>query len=121
MIKRFDRLDIATSDLAGTVSIYEKNFDFTAQPASASEEAVIQVGDAQIRLRSGAAVANLLASSGERLAAIWLETNDIDKLAEALKKASVAVSPIQVEDDRRFLAVNPASANMVPLFIFERL
>jgi predicted enzyme related to lactoylglutathione lyase len=121
MIKRFDRLDIATSDLAGTVSIYEKNFDFTVQPASASEGAVIQLGDAQIRLRSGAAVADLLASSGEGLAAIWLETEDIDKLAETLKKANVAVSPIRVEADRRFLAVNPASANMVPLFIFEQL
>jgi predicted enzyme related to lactoylglutathione lyase len=121
MIKRFDRLDIATSDLAGTISIYEKNFDFTVQLGSASEEAVIQLGDAQIRLRSGVAVAGLLASSGEGLAAIWLETKDIDKLAEALKKASVAVSPIQVEADRRFLAVNPASANMVPLFIFEQL
>ncbi len=121
MIKRFDRLDIATSDLAGTVPVYEKNFDFTVQPASASEEGVIQLGDAEIRLRSGAAVADLLASSGEGLAAIWLETDDIDKLVATLQEANVAVSPIRVEANRRFVAVNPASANMVPLFIFEQL
>jgi hypothetical protein len=121
MIKRFDRLDIATSDLADTVSIYEKNFDLTVQPAGNSEEAVIQLGDAQIRLRSGAAVADLLSSSGEGLAAIWLETDDVYKVAETLKKANVAVSPIRVEANRRLLAVNPASANMVPLFIFEKL
>jgi len=31
------------------------------------------------------------------------------------------VGPIRVEENRRILAVNPASVNMVPLFIFERL
>ena len=44
MIKRFDRLDIATSDLAGAVLIYEKNFDFTVQRAGNSDEAVIELG-----------------------------------------------------------------------------
>src|SRR5579872_2488267 len=121
MIKRFDRLDIATSDLAGAVSIYKKNFDFSVQPASASEEAVIQLGDAQIRLQSGAAAAGLLASSGEGLATIWLETDDVDKVAEMLIKANVAASPIRVEGNRRILAVHPEAANMVPLFIFEKL
>lgn len=121
MIKRFDRLDIATSDLAGAASIYEKNFDFSVQPAGTSEEAVIQLGDAQIRLQSGTAVAGLLASFGEGLAAVWLETDDVDKVAEMLKKANVAASPIRVEANRRLLAVNPESANMVPLFIFEKL
>ncbi len=121
MIKRFDRLDIATSDLAGAVSTYEKNFDFTVQPAGNSEEAVIQLGDAQIRLRSGAAVADLITSSGEGLAAIWLETDDVDEVAKTLKNANVAVSPIRIEANRRVLAVIPASANMVPLFIFDKL
>ena len=120
MIKRFDRLDIATSDLTDAVSIYKKNFDFTVQPAGNSEEAIIQLGDAQIRLRSGAAVADLISSSGEGLAAIWLETDDIDKVADTLKSANIAVSPIKVEADRRILAVDQASTNMVPLFIFDR-
>src|SRR5690242_6628493 len=114
MIKRFDRLDIATADLAGAVSIYENNFDFSVQPVSASEEAAIQLGDAQIRLQSGATVAAMLESSGEGLAAIWLETDDVDKVAETLKKANVATSPIRVEDNRRLLAVSPEAANMFP-------
>lgn len=121
MIKRFDRLDIASSDLAGAVSIYEKNFDFTVRRTGNSDEATIELGDTQIRLRTGAAVADVISSSGEGLAAIWLETDDVYKVAETLKNANIAVSPIMVEANRRILAVNPASANMVPLFIFDRL
>jgi hypothetical protein len=120
MIKRFDRLDIATLDLAGTVSIYEKNFDFTVRRTGHSDEATIELGGAQIRLRTGAAVADLLSSSGEGLAAIWLETDDVDQVAETLKNAHIAVSPIRLEANRRILAVDPAAVNMVPLFIFDR-
>jgi len=121
MIKRFDRLDIATSDLAGVVSIYEKNFDFTVRRTGNSDEAIIELGDTQIRLRTGAAVADVISSSGEGLAAIWLETDDVYKVAETLKNANIAVDPIILEANRRILAVNPTSANMVPLFIFDRL
>ena len=121
MIKRFDRLDIATSDLADAVSIYEKNFDFTVRWAGNSDEATIELGDAQIRVRTGAAVADVISSSGEGLAAIWLETDDVYKVAETLKHSSIAMSPIRVEANRRVLAVDPAAVNMVPLFIFDRL
>ena len=121
MIKRLDRLDIATSDLIGVVSTYEKNFDFTVRRTGNSDEATIELGDTQIRLRTGAAVADVISSSGEGLAAIWLETDDVYKVAETLKNANIALSPIRVEANRRILAVNPASANMVPLFIFDRL
>jgi len=121
MIKRFDRLDIATSDLAEAVSTYQRNFDFTVRWAANSDEATIELGDSQIRLRAGAAVSDLISSSGEGLAAVWLETYDVQRAAEKLKNANIAVSPIRVEGNRRILAVDPASANMVPLFIFQRL
>jgi predicted enzyme related to lactoylglutathione lyase len=120
MIKRFDRLDVATADLADAVSVYEHNFNFSVQRTGNPDEAVIKLGDAQIRLRSGAAAAAQLSISGEGLAAIWLEADDVDRVAEELKKAGVIVGPIRVEDNRRFVAVTPASANMVPLFIFDR-
>jgi hypothetical protein len=121
MIKSLDRLDIATSEIASAISIYEKNFDFKVLRTGNSDEATIKLGDSQIRLRTDAAVANLLSSSGEGLAAIWLETDDVYKAAERLKDANVAVSPIRIELNRRVLAVDPAAANMVPLFIFDRL
>lgn len=86
-----------------------------------ADEAIINLGDSQIRLRAGAAIADMLSSSGEGLAAIWLETDDVFKVAETLKDANIAAGPILVEADRRILAVNLASVNMVPLFIFDRL
>jgi predicted enzyme related to lactoylglutathione lyase len=120
MIKRFDRLEIATSDLEDAVSIYRKNFDFTVQRGANGEEATIELGDSQIRLRAGAAVAEILSQSGEGLAAIWLEADDVDQVVEKLKSANIAAGPIRIEDGRRILAVDPAGANMVPLFIFDR-
>jgi Glyoxalase/Bleomycin resistance protein/Dioxygenase superfamily len=121
MIKRFDRLDIATADLADAVGIYQKNFDFAVRRTTESEEAIIELNGAQIRIQTGAAVADLIASSGEGLAALWLEAEDVEKVADKLKAANVAVSPIRVEGDRRIVEVNPRSANMVPLFIFDRM
>jgi hypothetical protein len=120
IIKRFDRLDIATSDLVDTVSIYERNFDLVARRPGSSDEAIIHLGEGEIRLQAGAAVADFISSSGEGLAAIWLETDDIHRAAEALKKANIAISPIRIEAHRRIVAVNPMAVNMVPLFIFDR-
>jgi predicted enzyme related to lactoylglutathione lyase len=120
MIKRFDRLVIATTDLADAVSIYQKNFDFTVRSSANRDEATIEVGDSQIRLRTGAAVAEVVSSSGEGLAGIWLEADDVVQVAEKLKNANVAVGPIRTEGDRRILTVDPSAANMVPLFIFDR-
>jgi hypothetical protein len=63
----------------------------------------------------------VISASGEGLAGVWLEAEDLEKVAEKLKAANIAISPILVEGDRRFVEVNPRSANMVPLFIFDRL
>jgi len=42
MIKRFDRLDIATADLADASRLYEHNFGFSVRRDS-SEEATIKI------------------------------------------------------------------------------
>jgi predicted enzyme related to lactoylglutathione lyase len=118
MINRFDSIDIATSDLADAASTYEKNFDFRVQRSG--EDAIIEIGDSKIRLRSGAVVADVISATGEGLAAVWLEADDVQSVADKIKQANIAASPIQVEGERRILAVHPSSANMVPLFIFDR-
>ena len=120
MSKRFDRLDIATADLADATRLYENNFGFTVRREGSSDDATIKIGDAEIRLRSGAPAAELIAATGEGLAAIWLEADDVDTVAAALRKTGVAFAPIRREGDRRVLAVDPKAANMVPLFIFDR-
>jgi predicted enzyme related to lactoylglutathione lyase len=120
MIKRLDRLDVATSDLADAAAAYERNFGFKVRRIPGSDDAAIAIGDAEIRLRAGAAAADVIAAAGEGLAAVWLEANDVGQVADALRKAGLAFSPMRKEDGRRVLAVDPKAAGMVPLFIFDR-
>ena len=120
MIKRFDRLDIATSDLAGAAATYEGNFGFVVRREAGSDDALVTIGDSEIRLRSGAAAADFVAANGEGLAAIWLEAEDVDQVGAALDRAGLAHRPVRREASRRVLEIDPKAANMVPLFIFDR-
>lgn len=120
MIKRFDRLDIATTDLGDAAAVYAKNFGLTVSRQDSGTQATIAIGDAQIRLRSGPEVAELISSVGEGLAAVWLEADDVEQVAEALRAAGATMSPIRIEAGRRILAVAPQAANLVPLYIFDR-
>jgi Glyoxalase/Bleomycin resistance protein/Dioxygenase superfamily len=120
MIKRFDTLDVATTDVAETAALYVRNFGFASATQETADAASIRIGDAQIKLRTGAVVAELLATSGEGLAAIWLEAEDLDQAATALMRTGVPFEPIRREGERRVLAVNLSAANQVPLFIFDR-
>lgn len=119
MIKRFDRLDVATSDLTDASGIYERNFGFAVR-REGGDEATIAIGDAQLRLRSGASVADLIATAGEGLAAVWLEADNVELVAKALRQIGAAFQPIHHEGGRRILEVDPRSANMTPLFVFDR-
>ncbi len=125
MIKRFDRLDIATSDLGDAAAIYEQNFGFKVRRESGADgsqsgDGLVTVGDAEIRLRAGAPVSDFIAANGEGLAAIWLEADDVEAVAAALDRAELARHPLRRDGDRRILEVDPKAANMVPLFIFDR-
>jgi hypothetical protein len=120
MIKRFDRLDIATTDPADAAATFEKNFGFAVSRSSGSSEPTIKIGDSEIRLRSGSAVAEVIATAGEGLAAVWLEAEDLDQMVRALTAAGIAFSGPRLEDGRRILEVDYRAANMVALFIFDR-
>ena len=120
MIRRFDRLDVATFDLADAAAIYQRNFGFAVHREPDSDSATVTVGDAEIRLRAGAAAADFIAANGEGLAAVWLEADDVDALAAALDRAGLAHRAVRREAGRRILEVDPKSANMVALFIFDR-
>lgn len=119
MIKRLDRLDVATTDLAAAGTAYRNNFGFTVAADDAGVSATIRIGDAQILLETGASVADIIATSGEGLAAVWLEADDVEKMATDLQGAGILCAPLRREGDKRILAVDPKSANMVPLFIFD--
>jgi hypothetical protein len=120
MIKRLERLEVATADLGDAAAIYERNFGFSVRRESGSDEASIAIGECEIRLRAGAGAAEIIAAQGEGLAAIWLEADDLDAVAQALDAARVPRRVIRREGNRRVLEVDPNAANMVPLFIFDR-
>jgi hypothetical protein len=61
-----------------------------------------------------------LKATGEGLAALWLEADDVEPIVAALERAGLAYRPIRREGDRRVLEVDPSAANLVPLFIFDR-
>jgi predicted enzyme related to lactoylglutathione lyase len=118
MIKRFDRIDVATTDINDAASIYEKNFGFKV--TRSGETASVSIGGAEIRLAAGASVADVVKANGEGMFAIWLEADDLDQVVAAFKKAGMAAGAITKDAGRRILAVDPKLANQVPLLIFDR-
>src|SRR5229473_1358465 len=105
MIKRFDRLEVATTDLAAATAAYEHNFGFSVARSADGAAASIAIGDAEIRVRSGSSVADLIAASGEGLATLWLEADDVEQMAATLHRAGVRCAPVYQEDGKRILAV----------------
>ena len=93
---------------------------FVVRGEAGSDDALMTIGDSEIRLRAGTAAADFVAANGEGLAAIWLEAEDVDQVGAALDRAGLAHRPVRREAGRRVLEVDPKAANMVPLFIFDR-
>jgi predicted enzyme related to lactoylglutathione lyase len=120
MIKRLTRLDVAVDDLEDAASVYRKNFGFRVTRAPDSDTATVSVGGAEIRLVAGALAGQALGSTGAGMCGLWLEAEDLDQVCAALKRAGHPVGAIKTEADRRILAVDPAIANQVPLYIFDR-
>lgn len=119
MIKRLDRLEVATTDVEDAASIYRKNFGFKVTRTPGSDTATVTVGGAEIRLVSGAPAASVKAA-GEGMIALWFEAEDLDQVVAAFRKAGLPAVAIKREAGRRVLAVDPKIANQVPLFIFDR-
>ncbi len=120
MLKRMDHLDVATTDLADAASVYEKNFGFKVTRSSDGTTASMRIGDSEIRLAGGDVVAQTIANSGEGMFGLWLEADDVESVASALRKSGIEPGSIRKEQGRRILAIDPKHANQVPLFIFDR-
>lgn len=120
MLKRLDRIDVATADLADAGEIYRKNFGFRVTRAAGDESATVRVGNSEIRLAAGAQAEQAIAKTGEGMFGLWLEAEDLDQVAAALRKDGIDPGPIRAEAGRRVIAIDPKFANQVPLFIFDR-
>jgi predicted enzyme related to lactoylglutathione lyase len=119
MIKRLDRLDVATADLDDAASIYQRNFGFKVTRAG-TDSATVTIGGAEIRLAAGALAADALKAAGEGMFALWLEAEDLDQVVAAFKKAGLSAGTIDKQQGRRVLVIDPKIANQVPLYIFDR-
>jgi len=120
LLKRFDTLEVATADLTDAVKTYRENFGFELKAGSDAGSATLKVGGAEIRLVAGAAAAAAIAATGEGLAGLWLEAEDVGQVAAALRSAGLEAPAPQIDRGRRVLALDPKIANQVPLFIFDR-
>jgi predicted enzyme related to lactoylglutathione lyase len=119
-LKRLDRLEVATADLADAERIYRSNFGFAVTRTSGGSTASVRVGNSEIRLVAGEPAEQVMAKSGEGMFALWLEADDVDQVVQALRKDGIEAGPIRIESGRRVLAIDPRYANQVPLFIFDR-
>jgi len=108
LLKRFDTLEVATADLTDAVKTYRENFGFELKAGSDAGSATLNVGGAAI------------AATGEGLAGLWLEAEDVGQVAAALRSAGLEAPAPQIDRGRRVLALDPKIANQVPLFIFDR-
>jgi len=120
ILKRLDRVEVATTDLADAASTYQRNFGFAVTKSADGTTATVKVGGAEIKLASGPSVAAQIDKTGEAMIALWIEAADVDTVAAALRKGGVEPARIRTESGRRILAIDPAFANEVPLFIFDR-
>src|ERR1700677_1319907 len=100
MIKRLDTLEIAATNLDEVSALYQHNFGFQVDRGENAGEAIIAIGDARIRFRSAAGAEAALKASGEGLAALWLEADDVDQAAAALDGAGIPHRAIRREDGR---------------------
>jgi hypothetical protein len=116
MIKRLDKLEVATADLADASAIYQKNFGFSVTRSEDGKSASVKVGGAEIRLVTGAAID----SSSEGMIGLWLEAEDVDQVVANFHIAGLDAGGIEIESGRRILTIDPKFANQVPLFIFDR-
>lgn len=115
MIRRFDKLEVATTDLADASSIYERNFGFSVKRSSDGKSAAVKVGGAEIRLVADASI-----DASEGMIGLWLEADDVDQVIADFRDAGLDAGAIRRESGRRILTIAPKLANQVPLFIFDR-
>src|SRR5271156_4123094 len=90
MIKRLDTLDLVATHLDEASALYQRNFGFSVDRGEGDGEAIITIGGARIRIRSGAGADAAIKATGEGLAALWLEADDVDQVAAALGRAGLA-------------------------------
>jgi len=109
LLERLAEVEIAAGDPSAAAAIYERNFGFARRTTPDGER--ITVGDSELKI--------VPAASRDGLAALWLECDDLDRVAAALADAGVGASPIRVIDGRRTLELDPGRMAGARIVIFD--
>jgi predicted enzyme related to lactoylglutathione lyase len=119
MLKRLDKIEVATSDLEDAVNVYRRNFGITINRPPDGERAVLAVGGAEIELVARAP-AGERTSAADALAGLWLEVDDVEAAARLLSSKGIQCADLRQEAGRRVLAVASGAADGVALTLFDR-
>lgn len=111
-VTQLERLEVAAAVPEQAAATYQRNFGFRIRNAGLGE-AVIEVGEAEIRLHAAG-------SEREGLTALRLATDDLDRLVDTLRRAGIEPETSADEDGSRAIKVPPRFTGNVPLTIIER-
>jgi hypothetical protein len=111
-VTKLERLEVAAAAPDLAAATYQRNFGFRVRNAGPGE-AIVEVGDAEIRLR--------VAGAGrEGLTALRLVTDDLDRLADTLRRAGIAPEAAAEEEGVRAISIPARFTGNVPLIVIER-
>lgn len=111
-ITRLERLEVAAAAPDQAAATYQRNFGFRIRNAGPAE-AIIEVGEAEIRLRAAG-------SKREGLTALRLATDDLDRLIDILRRAGIEPEAAADEDGSRAIKIPPRVTGNVALTVIER-
>jgi hypothetical protein len=110
-VKKLERLEVAAAAPEAAAATYQRNFGFRIRSAGPGE-AIVEVGDAEIRLRAAG-------SEREGLTALRLVADDLDRLIDLLQSAGIECATVN-EDGLRAISIPARFTGNVPLTIIER-
>lgn len=111
-VRKLERLEVAAAAPEVAAATYQRNFGFRVRSAGPGE-AIVEVGDAEIRLRAAG-------SEREGLTALYLVTEDLDRLADTLRRAGIEPEVAADEDGGRTISIPARFTGNVPLVVIER-
>jgi hypothetical protein len=112
LVRKLERLEVAAVAPEAAAATYQRNFGFRIRNAGPGD-AIVEVGDAEIRLHAAG-------TGREGLTALRLVTDDLERLADALRRAGIEPEAAADADGAKALGIPARFTGNVPLIVIER-